>query len=382
MITYEFLQHYWWFIISFLGALLVFMMFVQGGQGLLYTLGKEKSERDMIVNSLGRKWGLTFTTLVTFGASLFASFPVFYATSFGGAFYVWMLILFVFIIQAVAYEYRDKPNNFLGGKTYNAFLMINGLLGTLLIGVAVGTFFTGANFTVDKGNLLNFGGDTIISQWASPWRGLEAVLNYRNVSLGLAVLFLSRVLGLQYLNRMIDHKPINDRAKRHLLYNAVPFVVFFLVFLISILLGSGWEVDPATGVVSIVKYKYFFNLIEMPVVGILLLVGVVSVLAAIAMGLFKEKSQNAIWFSGVGTVLTVLALLLMAGWNNTSFYPSLVDTQSSLTVYNSSSSYYTLKVMSVVSLFIPVVIAYIWYSWRQLTKQRLTLKEIMGDDSY
>jgi cytochrome d ubiquinol oxidase subunit II len=379
MFTYDFLQHYWWLIISVLGALLVFLLFVQGGQGLLYRIGKTAEERNMIVNSLGRKWEFTFTTLVTFGGAFFASFPLFYSTSFGGAFYVWMAILLVFVIQAVAYEFRRKPNNFLGEKTYDAFLMINGIAGALLLGVAVGTLFTGANFVVDRANLANVGGDTVISQWTSPWRGLEALLDYRNLALGLAVLFLSRVLGCQYLMNTIDDETIVKRCKRHLIINGVPFVVFFLVFLISILFSTGWAVDPATGVISQEAYKYLHNLLQMPVVLIILLLGVVAVLGGMWIGLTKRYTKS-IWLTGLGTILAVLALLLTAGWNNTAYYPSLADMQSSLTIYNSSSSYFTLKTMSVVSLLIPFVAAYIWYAWRALTTKKITKQEIKQDD--
>lgn len=382
MITYVFLQHYWWFIISLLGALLVFMLFVQGGQGLLYRIGKTPLERNMITDTLGHKWGLTFTTLVTFGGAFFASFPLFYSTSFGGAFYVWMAILLVFVIQAVGYEFGRKPNNFLGDKTYDVFLMINGIAGALLLGVAVGTLFTGANFTVDRMNLTNIGGNTVISQWTTPWRGLEAVLDYRNLALGLAVLFLSRTLALQFFMNAIDDKVLYDRSRKHILCNAVPFVVFFLVFLISILFSNGWAVDPSTGIVSVEEYKYLHNLLAMPVIAVILVVGVVSVLYSIAVGAFCKKGRKAIWFGGTGTVLTVLALLLCAGYNNTAYYPSLADMQSSLTIYNSSSSEFTLKVMSVVSLLIPFVVAYIWYSWRALSVKKTTREETESQNGY
>lgn len=336
----------------------------------------------MITDVLGRKWELTFTTLVTFGGAFFASFPLFYSTSFGGAFYVWMLILFVFVIQAVAYEYRRKPRNFLGEKTYDAFLVINGVAGALLLGVAVGTLFTGANFIVDKGNIANIGGETFISRWTTPWRGLEALLDYRNVALGLAVLFLSRVLGLQFFMNTIDDDVIYDRSKKHMLYNAVPFLVFFLVFFISLLLSGGWAVDPQTGIVSVEKYKYLHNLMQMPIVMGLLLVGIVLVLWSLLMSLFGRSGRKAIWYGGAGTVVTVLCLLLCAGWNNTAYYPSLTDIQSSLTIHNSSSSEFTLKTMSIVSLSIPFVIAYIWYAWRQLTRQKVTRQEGHGQGSY
>lgn len=379
MFTYDFFQHYWWFLISLLGALLVFLLFVQGGQGLIYTIGKTPSQRNMIVNAMGRKWEFTFTTLVTFGGAFFASFPLFYSTSFGGAFYVWMAILLVFVLQAVAYEFRRKPGNLLGEKTYDVFLIINGLCGALLLGTAVGTFFTGANFIVDRANLANIGGDTTISQWTTPWRGLEAVADWRNVALGLAVVFLSRVLALQYLLNAIDDKEIAARCRRHMWYNAVPFLVCFLAFLAAILLGSGWAVDPATGVISVERYKYFHNLMQMPVVLTILLLGVVGVLAGIVMVVANRKAERAIWPGGAGTVLAVLALLLCAGWNDTSYYPSLADAQSSLTIYNSSSSEFTLKTMSVVSLLIPFVAWYIWHAWKALNRKKITAAEIDGD---
>ena len=373
------LQQYWWFIISLLGALLVFLLFVQGGQGLLYTIGRTPDERNIIVNTLGRKWEFTFTTLVTFGGAFFASFPLFYSTSFGGAFYVWMLILFVFVIQAVAYEYRRKPRNLLGEKAYEWFLMINGVAGTLLLGVAVGTLFTGANFTVDRLNIADIGGDTAISQWSNRWHGLEALLDYRNVALGLAVLFLSRVLALHYFLNTIDNAAIRERARKRSLCAAVPFLVFFLTFLVSLLFATGYAYDPTTGAIAAEPYKYLHNMLEMPIVTTVMLIGVVLVLGGIITGWLKG-SRKAIWMSGSGTVLTVLALLLLAGWNNTCYYPSLSDIQSSLNIANSSSSVFTLKAMSIVSLFIPVVVAYIWYAWRALTRTPLTDEEIKNSD--
>lgn len=379
MDTYVFLQHYWWFLISLLGALLVFLLFVQGGQGLLYTIGKTEEERNMIVNSLGRKWEFTFTTLVTFGGAFFASFPLFYSTSFGGAFYVWMLILLVFVIQAVAYEFRRKPNNFLGEKSYNAFLVINGIAGTFLLGAAVGTLFTGANFTVDRMNLGNISGVNIISQWTTPWRGLEALTDYRNWALGLAVLFLSRILGLQYFLNNIDDETIAMRSRKHLVYNTGPFLICFLTFLISLLGANGWAVDPTTGVISIESLKYLHNLLDMPVIMVLLLLGIIAVLWGIGTAIFKG-SRSSIWFSGIGTVVTVLSLLLLAGYNNTAYYPSLADTQSSLTIYNSSSSLFTLKAMSFVSLLIPFVVAYIWYAWRAMNRKPISRQEVNSEE--
>ncbi|MEG0788745.1 MAG: cytochrome d ubiquinol oxidase subunit II [Alistipes sp.] len=377
MDTLTLLQHYWWFLIALLGALLVFLLFVQGGQGLLYVIGKTDDERNMIANSLGRKWEFTFTTLVTFGGAFFASFPLFYSTSFGGAFYVWMLILLVFVLQAVAYEYRRKPRNIFGEKTYNVFLMINGLLGPLLLGTAVGTFFTGANFTVDRFNMANIGGNTTISQWTTPWHGLEALTDYRNVALGLAVMFLARVLALHYFINNIDDATLRERSRKRSLCASIPFLIFFLTFLVSLLFAAGWTTTG--GVISLESYKYLHNLLAMPAVTAVLLIGVVLVLWGIAIG-WLRGSRRAIWFSGGGTILTVLALLLLAGWNNTSYYPSLTDIHSSLTIYNSSSSEFTLTVMSVVSLMIPFVVAYIWFAWRSINRTPITKAEVQGDD--
>lgn len=380
MDTFVLLQHYWWLLISLLGALLVFLLFVQGGQSMLYTIGKTPEDKNLIANSLGRKWETTFTTLVTFGGAFFASFPLFYSTSFGGAFYVWMAILIVFVIQAVSYEFRSKAGNFLGIKTYDAFLFVNGCLGPLLIGIAVGTFFTGANFVVDTANIGNTqAAAATISHWTTPWRGLEAVLDYRNLCLGLAVLFLARSLGLLYFLNNIDDKTLLDRSRKELAVEGPVFVVFFLIFLVSILLADGWAVDPATGVISIEPYKYWHNLLAMPAVFVLLLLGVVSVLWGLGKGIFS-CSRKGIWFAGAGTVATVLALLLTAGWNNTSYYPSLADTQNSLTIYNSSSSLFTLQVMSVVSILIPFVAAYIWYAWRSMNRKPVTRSEIEGGE--
>ena len=377
MDTLQLLQHYWWFIISLLGALLVFLLFVQGGQGLLYTMGRTEAQRTMIVNALGRKWEFTFTTLVTFGGAFFASFPLFYSTSFGGAFYVWTLILLVFVIQAVAYEYRRKPSNLFGERTYNAFLIINGIAGALLLGMAVATLFTGASFTVDRLNLADVGGNTTISQWTTPWHGLEALADYRNWALGLAVVFLSRMLALHYFLNTIDDADLAERSRRRSLCAAAAFVVTFLVFLASILLGSGWRAA-ADGTIVEEKYRYLHNFIEMPYLAVALLAGVAAVLWSIRLG--WRGSRKAIWWSGSGTVLAVLSLLLAAGWNDTAYYPSLADAQSSLTIANSSSSEFTLTAMSIVSIMIPFVAAYIWYAWRSMNRTRITEEEIDGDD--
>ncbi len=374
------LQQYWWIIISLLAALLVFLMFVQGGQTLLYILGKDEMERKMLVNALGRKWEFTFTTLVTFGGAFFASFPLFYSTSFGGAYWVWMAILFSFVIQAIAYEYRTKPDNFLGQRTYESFLFINGALGTILIGTAVATFFTGSGFKVDKMNLTDIISDKlpIISTWEGPAHGLEAVLNFQNVALGLAVFFLARVLSILYFMNTVESKDIFTRSKKHLLYNTIPFLVFFLFFVIRLLFIDGFAVDPTTKVVTMEAYKYLHNLLAMPIVLILFLTGVVLVLFGILKSILKE-STNGIWFAGLGTVITVFALFLLAGFNNTAYYPSTADLQSSITIENSSSSHFTLTAMSYVSLMVPFVLAYIIYTWRVINNKKIDATEMEGD---
>ena len=377
MDTLSLLQHYWWFLIALLGALLVFLMFVQGGQALLYRLGRTEEERNLIVNSLGRKWELTFTTLVTFGGAFFASFPLFYSTSFGGATYVWMAILLCFVVQAVAYEYRRKPSNVFGERTFDTFLMINGILGPILIGTAVGTLFTGADFTVDRLNLAGQGGAAVISQWTSPWHGLEALENPRNWGLGLVVVLLAMTLACQYLMNDIDDATLRERTRNYMRRFSVSFVVLFVAWLVTLLLSDGATAD-ATGLISMEPYKYLHNLLEMPVVAALLLIGVVAVLWSIRLG--WQGSRRAIWFGGTGSVLAVLALLLIAGWNQTAYYPSLSDLQSSLTIANSSSSLFTLRVMAWVSLFIPVVVAYIWYVWRALNRQPLTREELRKEE--
>lgn len=380
MDTLSLLQHYWWFILSLLGALLVFLLFVQGGQALLYRLGHTEEERAMIVNSLGRKWELTFTTLVTFGGAFFASFPLFYSTSFGGAVYVWMAILLCFVLQAVAYEYRRKPGNLFGERTYDAFLLINGLLGPLLLGMAVSTLFTGANFTVDRLNLTETGAAAVISQWTTPWHGLEAVTNLRNWALGLAVVLLAMVLACQYLMNDLNDETLRTRMRTWLRRLSVGFVVLFVAWLAALLLADGWTADPATGTISVEPYKYLHNLADMPWVAVALVVGIVTVLWSIALGWIGRR--RAIWFGGAGTVITVLSLLLLAGWNHTVYYPSLADMQSSLTIANSSSSLFTLKTMFWVSLFVPFVVAYIWYAWRALSRRPMTREEIRQEGGH
>lgn len=376
---YNFFIQYWWFIISLLGAILVFLLFVQGGQTLIPQLGKTEIEKTMLVNSIGRKWEFTFTTLVTFGGAFFASFPLFYSTSFGGAYWVWMIILFCFIIQAVSFEFRKKENNFLGEKTYNTFLLINGFGGTFLLGVAVGTFFTGSEFLVNKENIAN-PIMPIISQWTNPLHGLEALANPRNLLLGLVVLFLSRTLGSLYFINNINNQTLQERAKKALKVCGTVFVVLFVTFLVITFLSEGFAVDKETGIVSMEKYKYFNNLIEMPVVLAMLLIGVVLVLYGLARTMFsKTIFRKGIWFAGIGTVMAVLSLFLIAGYNNTAYYPSTFNLQSSLTIYNSSSSLFTLKTMSIVSLIIPFVLAYIFYAWRKMDKVSITKEEMQQE---
>lgn len=373
--TYILLQQYWWFLVSLLGALLVFLLFVQGGQSLLFTIGKTEVEQKMIMNSTGRKWEFTFTTLVTFGGAFFASFPLFYSTSFGGAYWVWMLILLCFVLQAVSYEYQSKKGNLLGKKTYRIFLILNGVLGPLLLGTAVGTFFTGAEFVVNKEQLSEVA-MPVISTWANPLHGLEAAFNPWNLMLGLAVFFLSRVLALLYFINNINDVNIYDRCRSQLRKETIPFLLFFLAFVINLVLTDGFAVDPQSQVIFMQPFKYFINLTQMPAVGTVLLVGVIAVLMGISKTIFVKGWKKGIWFTGVGTVLTVLALLLCAGWNNTAYYPSLADLQSSLTIHNSCSSPFTLKVMSFVSLLVPFVLAYIYYAWRALDLHKIDSQEM------
>ena len=379
--NYSFLQHYWFILIAILAALLVFLLFVQGGQMLIYKIGKTETEQSIIVKTIGLKWELTFSTLVVFGGAFFASFPLFYSTSFGGAYWVWMIILFSFIIQAVSYEFRSKPNNFLGKKTYDTFLFINGLIATVFIGTAVGTFFTGSPFHINEYNN---------SFWDSSYRGLELALDltnyntYINLSLGLAVFFLSRVLANMYFLNSIDESNIERRAKKSLMNNAIPFVFFFLFFLINILVKDGFAVDPISGVISMESFKYLHNLLSMPIVFILLIIGVLLVLMSIirVFFFFDKCKERGIWFGGIGTVLVVFSLILTAGFNNTAYYPSTTDLQSSLTIFNSSSSAYTLEAMSYVSIMIPMVIAYIWYVWKSMNNKKIDVEEINNSHGY
>jgi len=360
------LQQYWWLIVSLLGALFVFLMFVQGGETLIFTVAKTEEEKTLLINTLGRKWEFTFTTLVTFGGAFFASFPLFYSTSFGGAYWVWLAILISFVIQAVSYEFRKKPNNFLGAKTFEIFLFINGLLGPLLVGTAVGTFFNGAMFKLDDMNRVT---------WGTSFRGLEAVLNFHNLALGLAVLFLTRVLGVLYFMNSVDNKMIHERSKKELVFNTIPFLVFFLYFVIALLFKDGYAYNSETGVVSVESYKYLHNLLALPLNTLMLLVGVVGVLWGIGSTVLKGGTKG-IWFVGGGTVLTVWALLILAAFNNTCFYPSLFDMQSSLTIVKASSSKFTLVAMSYVSLFVPFVLAYIWYAWKSINNKPISTEEL------
>jgi cytochrome d ubiquinol oxidase subunit II len=369
MISHLFLQQYWWIIISLLAGILVFLMFVQGGQSLIFSLPESDLQKTMIVNAMGRKWEFTFTTLVTFGGAFFASFPLFYATSFGGAYWVWIAILFSFIIQAVAYEFRSKPDNILGQKTFDLFLFLNGSLGPFLIGTAVATFFTGSQFSLNNMNQV---------QWATHWYGLEALLNVRNIALGFAVLFLARVNGLLYLINSIDDEALIKRSGKKLILNSFPFLVFFLFFVVSLLLSPGFAADPVTGTVTTEKFKYFHNFVQMPLVLIIFLSGVVCVLYGIGITVIM-KSIKGIWFAGAGTMLAVFSLFLVAGFNGTSFYPSSYDLQSSLTIGNASSSLFTLKTMMYVSFIIPFVIAYIWYAWKRINIKKITEEEMKED---
>lgn len=365
-ISYMFLQQYWWFLIAVLGGILVFLMFVQGGQSMLFSLPANETEKTMIVNALGRKWEFTFTTLVVFGGTFFASFPLFYATSFGGAYWLWTVILFSFIIQAVSYEYRMKAGNILGKRTFEIFLFINGSAGPFLIGVAVGTLYTGANFSLDDMNRV---------QWNTGWHGLEALANIRNLALGLAVLFLSRINALLFLMNTVESDGLRERTRKSIIVNTLIFLVFFLFFVVSILLSDGLSADPETGAITSEKFWYLRNFLGMPSVMIIFLIGVVGVLYGIGLAVFG-KSIMGIWYTGGGTFLAVLALLLVAGLNGTAFYPSLVDPASSLTISNASSSLFTMKTMMYVSFAIPFILVYISYAWYALTNKKITGEEL------
>ena len=375
--TYEFLQHYWWFVVSLLGALLVFLLFVQGANSVARSLGYTEEGRRLVYNSTGRKWEFTFTTLVTFGGAFFASFPLFYSTSFGGAYWLWMIILFTFVLQAVSYEFQNKIGNFLGPRTFQFFLTLNGIVGPLLLGGAVATFFEGSNFVVEKDNLIDAGALTpVISHWGNASHGLDALLNPWVLVFGFAVVFLARILGILYVMNNVDDEDIRSRGSVRLIGAAVPFLVLFVAYLVHLLLKDGYAVN-AEGLVYMEPYKYLNNFIAMWYLLILLLIGVVLVLWAIYTEIVKRESgsSKSIWPAGVGTVLVVLALLLCAGWNSTAYYPSTAELQSSLTLQNSCSSEFTLRTMFYVSLLVPFVLAYIVYCWRAIDKKKLTNQE-------
>ena len=378
--TYIFLQHYWWFIVSLLGALLVFLMFVQGANSMVFSLGHSDEERRVVVNSTGRKWEITFTTLVTFGGAFFASFPLFYSTSFGGAYWLWMIILFSFVLQAVSYEFQNKLGNILGTRTFQWMLVANGIIGPLLLGGAVATFFNGSNFVVDKGNLTSF--QPVISHWANASYGLDALLDPWNLVFGLAVFFLARILGTLYIINNVDDENIRSRGSVRLVGCTITFLIFFLAFLVRTLLKEGFAVDPSTGLIVMEPMKYLHNLIAMWSLLIVFAVGVVLLLYGVGRTIVSKTYIKGIWPAGIGVVLAVLALLLCAGWNNTAFYPSNADLQSSLTIANSCSSEFTLRTMFYVSLLVPFVVAYIAYVWYAMDKKKLTKEEVSDEEAY
>ena len=378
--TYIFLQHYWWFIVSLLGALLVFLMFVQGANSMVFSLGHSDEERRVVVNSTGRKWEITFTTLVTFGGAFFASFPLFYSTSFGGAYWLWMVILFSFVLQAVSYEFQNKLGNILGTRTFQWMLVANGIIGPLLLGGAVATFFNGSNFVVDKGNLTSF--QPVISHWANASYGLDALLDPWNLVFGLAVFFLARILGTLYIINNVDDENIRSRSSVRLVGCTITFLIFFLAFLVRTLLKEGFAVDPSTGLIVMEPMKYLHNLIAMWPLLIVFAIGVVLLLYGVGRTIVSKTYIKGIWPAGTGVVLAVLALLLCAGWNNTAFYPSNADLQSSLTIANSCSSEFTLRTMFYVSLLVPFVVAYIAYVWYAMDKKKLTKEEVSEEEAY
>ena len=387
MLTYEFLQHYWWL----LGALLVFLLFVQGANSLIFSLGGTEEGRRLVVNSTGRKWEFTFTTLVTFGGAFFASFPLFYSTSFGGAYWLWMLILFTFVLQAVSYEFQNKLGNLLGTRTFQFFLILNGIMGPLLLGGAVATFFEGSNFLIAKDNLVasplaldsqDVALTPIISQWANASHGLDALLNPWVLILGFAVMFLARTLGILYIINNVADEDIRSRGSVRLLGTAIPFVILFVAYLVHLLLKEGFAVMPESGLIVMEPYKYLHNLLTLWPLSVLLLIGVALVLYGIISTILSKTYIGGIWPTGIGTVLTVLALLLCAGWNDTAYYPSTADLQSSLTLANSCSSEFTLRTMFYVSLLIPFVLAYIVHAWRSIDHKKLDKQEIATDHAY
>lgn len=393
MITYSFLQHYWWLVISLLGGILVFLLFVQGANTMIFSIGKTAEERRLVINSTGRKWEFTFTTLVTFGGAFFASFPLFYSTSFGGAYWLWMLILFTFVLQAVSYEFQNKigrstsgrfawAKNFIGPRTFQFFLTLNGIVGPLLLGGAVATFFEGSNFIIDKNNMIDAEALTpVISHWANASHGLDALLNPWVLVFGFAVVFLARTLGILYVINCVDDEDIRSRASVRLIGAAVPFLILFVAYLVHLLLKDGFAYN-AEGVIFMEPYKYLNNFIDMWYLTVLLLIGVVLVLFGIGKTIVSRDYIGGIWPAGIGTVLTVLALLLCSAWNNTAYYPSTAHLQSSLTLENSCSSKFTLLTMFYVSLLVPLVVAYIVYCWRAIDKKKLTKEELNGDHAY
>ena len=380
MITYEFLQQYWWFLISLLGGLLVFLLFVQGGNALIFLAGKTEDERQLIVNSTGRKWELTFTTLVTFGGAFFASFPLFYSTSFGGAYWVWILILITFVFQAVSYEFQGKAGNLLGKNAFRIFLTLNGCLAPLLIGTAVGTFFTGSPFIVNKNAVADVG-SPVISRWVGEWGGLEAVANPFNVGFGLMVMMLAVVLGALYAINNIDHQSLQKQLRSNLKKSFISFLTLLVLVLIILFTMNGFAVD-SQGTISMVPYKYLNNLLDMPIVLVMFLLGAVLLVMGVVLTLWKKEYKRGIWWAGPGTVLAVMSLFMIAGYNGTAYYPSTTDLQSSLTLTNSSSSEFTLTCMSIVSLIIPFVVAYISYFWRKMDVKSLTKEELETTEKY
>ena len=381
--TYEFLQHYWCFIVSLLGAILVFLLFVQGANSVASSLGWTEEGKRLVYNSTGRKWEFTFTTLVTFGGAFFASFPLFYSTSFGGAYWLWMLILFTFVLQAVSYEFQNKIGNFLGPKTFQFFLTLNGIVGPLLLGGAVATFFEGSNFIIEKNNLVDISAMTpIISRWANASHGLDALLNPWVLVFGFAVVFLARVLGILYVMNNVNDEDIRSRGSVRLIGAAVPFVILFVAYLVHLLLKDGFAYDPATGLIYMEPYKYLNNFISMWYLLIIFIIGVVLVLFGIGKTIVSKDYIGGIWPAGIGTILTVLALLLCSAWNNTAYYPSTADLQSSLTLENSCSSEFTLTTMFYVSLLVPFVLAYIVYAWRAIDAEKLNMDDIKNDHAY
>ena len=380
MITYEFLQQYWWFLIALLGGLLVFLLFVQGGNALIFLAGKNESERELIVNSTGRKWELTFTTLVTFGGAFFASFPLFYSTSFGGAYWVWILILITFVFQAVSYEFQSKAGNIIGKKAFQVFLLLNGCLAPLLIGTAVGTFFTGSEFVINK-NAVGDIAAPVISRWANCWHGLEAVANPFNVEFGLMVMFLAICLGALYMINNIANEELANRLRRNLLIGFGGFLVMLVLVMCQLLTMDGFAVD-TNGVVSMESGKYLNNFLQMPAVLIMFLVGAVLLVVGVVVTLIKKTFNRGIWFAGPGTVLAVMALFMIAGYNGTAYYPSTAEIQSSLTLSNSCSSEFTLHTMAIVSLIIPFVVAYIAYFWHKMDKKSITTEELNNSEKY